>query len=665
MGLLQKIKLSLMFLLPAFLWGFLYKDFFIGKSYISEDTFAVYAVVKYFLSNLSSGVFAHWNPYIHWGMGHVCQVGEFNPIWLLVLLFNTLGVDFYYAFLWTIIMYMFFGVFGVYKLLRFFIKDSFLCYLGFLFFLFSGFTMSIFTQITIVLIFVPSVWFFYFLCQFAKSPKSSSMLWMVFMLMLIMTTYIPFYFLTVFLVFISFYVLLFPKEFLRFFGIFTNFMIQRPWISCFALLGLVCAVGISFSNWLFLKKDFVVLARSTIVNFDMVKGSGILISEILRDHSIFSVMIHGFNIPMLQYSRDIFTLDNIAFDAQRIFYLPFVCHILILLGIFNRISKRILLVSGVCFVLFMIAIANLTPLYEFLFRHLIFFKMFRNIFLLIPYIAFFYIFWSLVVSEDSWEKLKIVLGKRLVFIKIIIIITAIIQPYFVLSDHARKFNLMEPSDIIKQSIKEPLKTSGFSFIREISNKEGLKPNDVYRKYNWHIIAQKDTDSFISKQYGYPTVWSNQISSMYDQHIEFADYVRHKFILFNTIYNKDLNFNNASDYEQWFMAQPKGEMISGNDQGIRITRFNANQLHFTTSLIQEKFLVYNDSYHPFWKAYINDKPTVIKRSQFAFKGIMLPKGEAKVRFEFIPFGGVWIYGGVLGVFYIFFLISLYVKFLKKE
>ena len=92
----------MLFFPPFALWCFLYRGFFWGDLQISEDTFTVYGVIKYFLGHLSSGIFPHWDPFMMWGMGDVYQSGEFNPVWLLTLALNALRMDFYHAFLWTI-----------------------------------------------------------------------------------------------------------------------------------------------------------------------------------------------------------------------------------------------------------------------------------------------------------------------------------------------------------------------------------------------------------------------------------------------------------------------------------------------------------------------------------------------------------------------------------
>ena len=663
MVLSTNVKSFLKFLLPTLLWCFIYRDLLLGKLNVSEDTFAVYAVVKYFLANLQVGIFAHWNPFLHWGMGHICQVGEYNPMWLLTYLFNAIGMDFYHAFLITVISYMFLGVIGVYYLLSFLLKDEFLAYLGFLFFLFSGYTMIVFTQMTVILLFVPAVWFFYFMGDFYIKKRSSSILCMTFCLMLIMTTYIPFYFLIVLICLTFFGLIFFPKVIWRIIVAIKDFIIKRPFLSLFAFGAVGIAVLISFLNWLFLRADFLVLARPTDVSYDKVKDSGILISDILRDNSLFSLIIQALRIPILAHAKSIFTLDTISFDNQRIFYLPMAAHVLLLIGLWSKINRRILLWASLSLVLFLIAITRLTGFYQFLYEHIFFFKMFRNLFILIPFISFFYILLILEVSKGAIQYCCKYFQKYISLLKMALFMMILYAPFFVLSSHAQKFAAMEQSDLIKMSISLPLEKPVFSFVRPVSISEGLKPNDVYRLYNWHIISMHDADRFITFNYGYPTNFSKQLASIYDRSPEFAEYVRHKFVLYDQR-PRTPAFEHPEDFIQWFMAEPQGQMISSSNEGIKIDKFNANQLHITTHLVKDKFLVYNDSYHPLWKAYVNDKPVRLNKTHFAFKGIALPAGTARVRFEFEPVGGNTLYMVVLSFFYVLFFTCVYFSIVKR-
>ncbi len=663
MPLLSRVKSTFKFALPIALWCFIYRGFLLGDVFVSEDTFAVYAVVKYFLSNLMVGVFAHWNPFVHWGMGHVCQVGEYNPLWVITLLLNKLGVNFYHSFIWTIVLYLMFGALGVYFLLHRLIKNSFLAYLGFLLFLFSGYSMTVFTQVTLILIVVPSIWFYFLLMDYIQTQKTSRLMWMIFLFMLIMTTYIPFYFLTTSLVILAFLLILYPKNLYQTVGQVYRGVIVSPWIAMLGGLALCAAIGVSFANWIFLRGDFVVLARATTVDYNMVKDSGIPISEIMRDHSIFATLISLLKARMLEFSRSIYTLDAIAFDNQRIFYMPILAHVLVFLGFFVKINRKMLLFACVCFVLFLIAIARLSPVYEFLFNHIHFFKLFRNIFLLIPFIILFYILWALQNFNFVWQRVETFFGKNIIFVKLVLVVIALIQPFNVMTTHAKKFDQMEPSAIIKNAVTIPLEKPAFAFVRPKTSSDVLKPNDVYRFYNWHIIAMKDADHFITSHYGYPTVWSNDLSQAYGHSVDLDQYFRHKFVLYEPTI-KMQPFSRLEDFLEWYSIMPQGKLVESQDQGIRVDAFNANQLQLTASLTTDKFLVYNDSYHPSWKVFVNDVPVHLIRANYAFKGVVLPKGMSHVRFEFEPWGGNYLYMGVFLIFYCFFIWCIFLTWVKR-
>lgn len=90
------------------------------------------------------------------------------------------------------------------------------------------------------------------------------------------------------------------------------------------------------------------------------------------------------------------------------------------------------------------------------------------------------------------------------------------------------------------------------------------------------------------------------------------------------------------------AQP----ILENSEEFEILSYDMNHITFKTHYEQPKYLVYNDSYHRFWKLLINGKKKEIDRAQYAFKGIFLPQGKNVVS---LSFGKTWQY--VLGYSYI--------------
>ncbi len=698
MPLFTRVKQLLKFVLPIALWCFLYRGLLWGKLLISEDTFAVFALVKYFLVNLKMGIFAHWNPFMHWGMGHVFQVGEFNPLWMVTLLLNALGVDFYHAFLWTVALYLVVAAFGVYALLRRLFPEEFLAYLGFLLFLFSGVGMTLFTQVTLILLFVPAIWFFYFLVEFYQTRRTASVLLLSFTLMLIATTYIPFYFATVLMVALILGVVLYPSVVIHLFQDFMAWARQNPFLAILAIGAVAVAVTTSVLNWLFLKSDFMVLARPTVMTYDSVKDSGIPISEALRDQSLFSLFIQLLQAPILVNAREIFSLDNIAYDNQRIFYVPALAHLVLLCGIVARLNKRMVYWGFLGLVLFLIALARLTPVYGLLFKYVPCFDMFRNIFLLTPFIITIYIIFTVEVFRSFWLKAAsrnyvslfvavlviglygllwsrpgytlhttyaVAVGFLVVTVlrflgvsflrgrwgKAALVGLAVISPMEVLFLHARQFS-HNHSDAIVKAAHTPLAPPQFSFVRQITQYDETKANDIYRWYNWHIIAMQDSDRFITTKYGYPTYWSYMLAPMVESIPGFKDYVRHKFI----VYPQNISSQPATSphgFAKEFVLRPNGILINGPGQGITVQRFNANQISLAVDFPTPRFLLYNDSFHPFWKATINGKPVPISRANFAFKGLDIPAGRAEVHLEFRPLGGTIMYMFLMAFFYFYF------------
>ena len=207
---------------------------------------------------------------------------------------------------------------------------------------------------------------------------------------------------------------------------------------------------------------------------------------------------------------------------------------------------------------------------------------------------------------------------------------------------------------ITDAIRLPLVMPQFAYTRpetEWIDYSKAKPNDIYRLYNWHIIAMKDAAGFFTFNYGYPTLWSYVLARSAGSIPGFQEYTRHKFVLYDH-FDAGASFDSVSKFAQWFARQPAGAFIDGPGQGLTVERFNANELWMTAHFPAEKFLVYNDSYHSRWRATINGKKVPLYRANFAFKGIQVPAGLQKIRFEYEPVGGSWIYMGILAFFYLY-------------
>ena len=51
------------------------------------------------------------------------------------------------------------------------------------------------------------------------------------------------------------------------------------------------------------------------------------------------------------------------------------------------------------------------------------------------------------------------------------------------------------------------------------------------------------------------------------------------------------------------------------------------------LREKGWLYYSDSWHPFWRAEVNGKPTQVYAANMGYKAIALEPGHNEVRFEF--------------------------------
>jgi hypothetical protein len=344
-----------------------------------------------------------------------------------------------------------------------------------------------------------------------------------------------------------------------------------------------------------------------------------------------------------------------------------------------------------------------------LFKYVPFFSLFRNIFFLIPFIMCSYIILMLEVWRSYWlygpRKNFIWAAFSLIFLAIYmlgfchphttlmstyvvsaavalllvarfsgfisgesrfgimaLLFLCVLQPLEVLGRHADKFARMEPSGILTQAVGFPLAPPVFSYVRPPPAQEGLNPNELYRRYNWHIIGMIDSAGFVTYTYGYPTPWSLELAKASERIPRFQDYVQHKFMVYDSP-DQAPPFKSAVDFAQWFSVAPRGKPIGPQDN-VSIVRFNANQLFLTTNFDRPKFLVYNDSYNRHWKVAINGHASELRRANFAFKGVQVPAGPSRVDFEFRP-PGSGIYPLVLAFFYVYFGYCLWWQLKRKK
>jgi len=79
--------------------------------------------------------------------------------------------------------------------------------------------------------------------------------------------------------------------------------------------------------------------------------------------------------------------------------------------------------------------------------------------------------------------------------------------------------------------------------------------------------------------------------------------------------------------------------SGDEEETSVTLvlFQPNAVELAVKTPSAGFLVFNDAYHPGWRAWINGVESRVHRANYVFKGVVVPAGRHKVEFRFSPPG----------------------------
>jgi len=85
-------------------------------------------------------------------------------------------------------------------------------------------------------------------------------------------------------------------------------------------------------------------------------------------------------------------------------------------------------------------------------------------------------------------------------------------------------------------------------------------------------------------------------------------------------------------------------IQSGDKRVNIIKYEPNIITINVETPSDAFLVLTDTYYPGWLASVDGKPTDIYRTNYAFRGVVVPGGKHIVIFEYAPDSwryGVWI------------------------
>jgi len=258
----------------------------------------------------------------------------------------------------------------------------------------------------------------------------------------------------------------------------------------------------------------------------------------------------------------------------------------------------------------------------------------------------------------------------------LLVMLILLQPLEVLAAYNRDADAHYAFPV-RLAVLDKNEKASFCFVRPAQYAQSydivLDSNTPNYFFNWSRLSMQDFPGFISYRCAFPCFWSFYLFENFNEDV-YRNYVKNKFIVFDSAQTIE---NDLQDHQaiQGFFSSRKRALVSGltaqqkekftkegeSGRGIVLTdggpleilHFDVNEIKFKTHFPAEKFLVYNDSYHPYWTGTIDGVKADVYRANLAFKGLWVPAGTRIVELRFSPPGGEGLYAGVLVLLFIFY------------
>ena len=672
-----------LFGVPVGLWLSSFYTLVVPKIKLSADAQCYYYFTNYYLNHIARGVYPLWSPFTSWGRPEgmiIRSIGEYNPFLYLVFLFRAAGMSFATSYLSYLLIYLLLGFAGFYLLARRLFHHKAVAYLMFNMILFSSMVKNVFSDTVVVLMFVCSVWFFYFLTAFTQERTKFHFLGLAFSSMIIAITYLPFYFMTTFLIFMIGFIALYFQEIPRICADYFKFFRQNKIFTTFCLAA-ICLSLLPGLLW------FAESSPPTEYTADWRSGGGSHLMQLLSytTLNLGNGMIGPYDPTYFFANQDV---------ESGLFHAPMFALVVLLMGMIVVVNRRMLLLFGVSLFLFLISLGDVTPVHKFFYDRIFYFQLFRNLhFLLYLYTPIAMLFigaqmdhvlnmpvrtsrkkalmitWTVVVHmgflifllrlDNVFVSSFIVVILSMVFfifyflgrisprggmiLAALFVLTAL-HPQEIMF-HYRKTLSLDAVEVPSRAQTAPK----FYFVRPLQSEYRLHEATV----GYGEVA--DAPGFEYGRY-LRTKWSVFFKNKFDSDA-IEDYVRYKFWIYDTIEfipeDGPLNINRIQAFfrdrknlafvasqrqtgntqNTKGAASPKAVPVTQNTDTFSVIRFDINFIKFRTNFPKEKFLVYNDSYQSDWHAFVNGQPVKLLRANVAFKGLWLPAGENIVLLRF--------------------------------
>ncbi|MCA9398783.1 MAG: hypothetical protein KC618_03455, partial [Candidatus Omnitrophica bacterium] len=327
----------LLIILSFFVWIFCFKGFVFNQLSLESDAIAYYEHFQYFTDNISRGVYPFWEAGRIKGIPaefFMRRIGSFNPLFGYIVIQSFFEIPFRFTYLSFLALYYFLGVVGFYLLALRIFQNKTVALVTYLLFMFSSIGTRMFDSYFLLVV-IPMIWFFYFLVSFACHQKRHLFIGIIFTLMILATTYVPFFFINILLTFILCYSIFYLKESGRFLQNSFRFVIKNK---IFTGLCTIC-LGVSLMPGILLWQD----AGGGLVD---KKGPEFALTQRNASGEAENAISVGLEtITSWGIEEDI--LYAVSFEDMRTFkfailYIPVFAYIILFLGLACRIRKRLL-----------------------------------------------------------------------------------------------------------------------------------------------------------------------------------------------------------------------------------------------------------------------------------------------------------------------------------
>ncbi len=641
----------ILFLLSAFVWVYIFRDFISGHLVLTGDAVPYFEHITFFIDNISRGIYPLWDPTRDGGVPNdffLRRFGQFNPLFLIILAFHKIGLSYIHAYLIFLAVYFGLGLFGFFAVLKKIFSDSALAFLGYALLLFSSFSSILFKSFLIFL-FVPMIWFVYFLLGFRCAQDKKHFWGMILTLMIILNTYLPFYFLTILLCFGLVSVFIIPSEVLSLGRSFREFFIRHKFVTGLSIVLLILS---AYPGWELYRElsrgDWVLPIRQSLSADNAL---------VVPEQSLAVGGGVGFNLAsVILPNPDTFQLGQ--------FYLPLAGMLLIGLSFLTAINRLNILLIITGMILYLLTLYDASPLYPFLYKHVFYFKYIRN-FQFILWIVLFpmLIVWCVAQLQQvlAAKQFKVDKQKLLIVLWLMMVLQSILT-----FSHLKNNSEASQSKYPYRNAHPDYLNYHFYLFKESaeflsrSTPTNLTITDVNQKY--------PVTAYLTTKYAY------ELFNQFDPRV-IDHYRQSKFRLVDDIKPVPGWEHKVKDVSQSWLRNENTVFVSNPDPGLslqlhaeskgglmkksselEVLKYDLNTVRLRTHLNKNKFLVFNDHYERGWMAFMDQQKVPVYLSNIAFKGVLVPEGDHEVVFQY---RSPWAYGWNYFLHIVFIGVFIYV------